>query len=111
MSLLSRFRRHHAADLASKQAVTVPVEAGHTYQVTCTSEPRTAAALDDPILPQVGGPSPMPCCTRYDLTSGWGHGPDCTTMPAERFPLAGPRQPLISVTGTRWDHLNGGGYR
>jgi len=110
MSLLSRLRRHHAADLASDQPMSVSVEAGHTYQVTCTGMP-AVGALDDPILPQVDGPSPQPCCTRYELTSGWGHGPDCTTVPFERFPLAGPRHPLITTTGGRWDHLNRGEYR
>jgi hypothetical protein len=105
MKLFSWIRGHKPA---SDEPLLVPLLARHTYEVTCTGEPTTRVALDDPILPQVAGPSPKRCCTRYELTSGWGHGPDCTTMPAERFPLAGPRQPLISVSGTRWDHLNGG---
>jgi hypothetical protein len=65
---------------------------------------------DDPIRPQVPGPTPKPCCSLEEITRGWSHGPDCTlvTVPAERFPLAGPRQPLITCGG-RWEHLNGAG--
>jgi hypothetical protein len=55
------------------------------------------------------GPAPKPCCDWYLDTAGWAHGADCTLQPAlERFPLAGPRQPLVTQPGSRWGYLNKG---
>jgi len=50
------------------------------------------------------------CCDLHNAGSP-RHNTWCRTRDASRFPLAGPRQPLITDPGSRWAHLNQGGRR
>jgi hypothetical protein len=63
---------------------------------------------DAPILPQVTGPTPQPCCPPQWLNcGGWTHGHTCPLRSAdERYPVAGPPGPRYTDPG--WTHLNGG---
>jgi hypothetical protein len=126
VSLLSRLRRAHGRPRRFAEPPASPhpgqtcgpdcdiTDAAHHFGgVFITTGPVLPQPPRDdhapPILPQVAGPAPKPCCDWYLDTAGWAHGADCTLQPAlERFPLAGPRQPLVTQPGSRWGYLNKG---
>jgi hypothetical protein len=54
----------------------------------------------DDIPAQITAPAPGPCCTRWAISRGWNHSPECgQDLPQQRYPLVVPPAPAAVGRG------------